>query len=308
LDPAELLQLSAGFERHFERGQPYAVLNVSHAQAPSVDAHARRQVVAWAGQPRVELASKKLCVGTATVVARPWERHALTAIHWFWTPSTPHEAVSTVSEGIAYCVSRLVERGVPLPGSPAAFSAAASRVVSSLPVAGLTRQSSPPPRRPMSLSGIRQKFDPSLKTLSDKKGSVVIGWVAQSVLWVRCSGHLSRSLGAAFAEELELRLTQGALIRCFLDASSLDSYDLLARTAAVRVLLSNASRLSSLLVLEWNGHASAVGQAVMGAVGTLMQTTTSGAEFEARLLDEAPLARQRIAAAAESSLAQRPPS
>lgn len=308
LDDHELLQLSAGFERYFERNRRYAVLNVSHLQAPSVEARARRQVVAWASQPRVKLASKELCVGTATVVARPWERHALTAIQWLWTPNTPHQAVSTVSEGVAYCVSQLVEHGVRLPEGRAAFFAASSRLVSGLPIAGLTRQSSPPPRHSMSTSGIRQKYDPSLKTLSDAKGSVVIGWVTESVLWARFGGHLSRSLGAVFADELELRLSQGALIRCFLDASRLDSYDLLARTAAVRVLLSNTSRLSSLVVLEWNGRASAVGQAIMGAVGTLMRTTTSRSEFEASLLTEAPLALQRIAATAERSIAQRLPS
>ena len=160
----------------------------------------------------------------------------------------------------------------------------------------------------MSASGIRPKYDPALKTLSDPKGSVVMGWVAESVLWARFAGHLSRSLGAVFADELELRLGDGALIRCFLDASRLDSYDLLARTAAVRVLLSNTSRLSSLVVLEWSEGASAVGRAIMGAVGTLMQTTTSRSQFDARLLSEAPLAMQRIARAPERSLAQRLPS
>ena len=308
LGERELLELSAGFERYFERGKPYAVLNVSHVQAPSVDARARKNVTAWASQPRVELASKELCVGTATVVARPWERHALTAIQWLWTPNTPHQPVSTVSEGIAYCVSQLVKRGVRLPESPAAFSATARRVASALPIAGLTRQSSPPPRHAMSASGIRQKYDPALKTLSDAKGSVVIGWVGESVLWARCSGHLSRSLGALFADELELRLSHGALIRCFLDPSLLDSYDLLARTAVVRALLSNTSRLSSLVVLEWSGRASAVGRALMSAVGPLMETTTSRSGFEASLLTEAPFALQRIAATTQRSLALRAPS
>jgi hypothetical protein len=205
----------------------------------------------------------------------------------------------------------LVERGVQLSESPAAFSTTVRRAASALPMAGLTRQSSPPPRGAMSASGIRQKYEPSLKTLSDAKGSAVIGWVGESVLWARFSGHLSRSLGALVADELELRLSQGALIRCFLDASRLDSYDLLARTAAVRVLLSNASRLSSLVVLEWTGRDSAVGRAIMSAVGTLMRATTLRSEFEASLLDEAPLAMLRIAATTERSLielAQRPSS
>lgn len=305
LEPAELEQLAAGFERYFERGKPYAVLNVSHVRAPSVDARARRQVAAWASQARVELASKELCAGTATVVARPWERHALTAIQWLWTPNTPHQAVSTASEGIAYCISQLVDSGVPLPDNPQAFSETCRRVVSALPISGLTRQSSPPPPLSMSASGIRQKYDPSLRTLSDPRGSAIIGWVAESVLWARFTGHLSRSLGARFADELELRLSQGALTRCFLDASLLDSYDLLARTAAVRVLLANTSRLSSLVVLEWSGRDSAVGRAIMEAVGALMQTTSSRSEFEASLLAEAPLAMRRIAATAKRTLAQR---
>jgi hypothetical protein len=108
-------QLSAGFERYFQRGEMYAVLNVTLLAAPRIDARDRRRIVDWANQPRVQRYSKRLCVGSATVVARAWERHALTAIQWLWTPPSPLLAATTVSEGLDFCVSCLVERAVPLP-------------------------------------------------------------------------------------------------------------------------------------------------------------------------------------------------
>ena|GEM_PF-1264330 len=301
-DDHELEQMSVGFDHYFKRGKPYAVLNVSHVRAPSVDAWARMQVAAWVNEPRVQLASRTLCAGSATVVARPWERHAMTAIQWLWTPVAPHRPVSTVSEGITYCLSSLLEHGIALPGGPEAFAAELKRVMHALPIAGLACDSSQPQHDSVPPREVRWASDPDMKTFSDAEGSVVMSWVGESVLWARFSGHLSRPLASAYAAELELRLARDTPVCYFVDASSLDSYDLLARTAAVRALVSHRHRLRSLLVLNWSTTVSAVGRAIMAAVGSPMKTTTSRPEFEARLLLDAPHALQRLAGLAELHL------
>jgi hypothetical protein len=303
-DDHELEQMSVGFEHYFKRDRPYALLNVSHVQAPSVDAWARMQVAAWVNEPRVQIASRRLCTGSATVVARPWERHAMTAIQWLWTPVAPHQPVNTVSEGIAYCLSSLVEAGIALPGSPEALGAELSRVLHALPIAGLARDSTQPAHDSAPSSGVRHASDPDMKTFSDEGGCVAMSWVGESVLWARFSGHLSRPLASAYAAELELRLACDTPVRYFVDASSLDSYDLLARTAAVRAVVSHRHRLRSLLVLNWSATVNAVGRAIMAAVGSPMKTTTSRPDFEASLLFEAPLALQRLDGHAELRLQQ----
>ena len=89
----EAQQLATGFEPHFQRGEPYAVLNVSSLTAEAPSARERLQIATWANQARVRQVSRLLCVGSATVVARDWERHALIALQWLWTPVSPHHPV-----------------------------------------------------------------------------------------------------------------------------------------------------------------------------------------------------------------------
>ena len=77
------------------------------------NARARKRIADWADAPRVRELSKKLCVASATVVAGPISRGALTAIMWLWKPASPHKAVANPSEAIDYSeVQRSVEGGV----------------------------------------------------------------------------------------------------------------------------------------------------------------------------------------------------
>jgi hypothetical protein len=293
-DSRELAQLASGFEPYFARGEPYAVLNVSRIDAAPLDARARMLLAAWANEPRVRRFSRQLCAGTATVVARPWERHALTAIQWLWTPVSPHRGVRTVAEGITYCIDRLTERGIALPAPPLAFAAELRRLVRGFSVAGLVQHAEQPAFGAGLLSQQRGASDFRLKKLFDSDGTITLGWIAESVLWARFSGHLSGSLSEQYVAELERRLVGARRIRFFVDASALSSFDLLGRTAALRVLLTNRQRLASVCMLNWRGGTSPLGHSIASAMGGSMQAVTQRPIFEALLQQQAPLAGLRI--------------
>lgn len=140
-DAPEVEQMATGFERYFRRAEPFAVLNAARVGANSPDARGRLRIAEWGNVPRVRQLSKLLCAGTATVMTFPWERRALTALSWLWTPPAPHQAVSSVDEGLAYCLARLAQRGAALPREPESFRIDVQRMLRGLSIAGL------PPRR-----------------------------------------------------------------------------------------------------------------------------------------------------------------
>jgi hypothetical protein len=140
-DEAEMEQMATGWERYFRRAEPYAVLNTARIGATAPDARGRLRIAQWGNLPRVRQFSKLLCAGTATVMTFPWERRAATALSWLWTPPSPFRSVSSVDEGLAYCLAALVERGADLPRDPEMFRIDVQRMLRGLSIAGL------PPRR-----------------------------------------------------------------------------------------------------------------------------------------------------------------
>ncbi|HEU4582977.1 MAG TPA: hypothetical protein VFS67_32180 [Polyangiaceae bacterium] len=140
-DEAEMEQMATGWERYFRRAEPYAVLNTARLGANAPDARGRLRIAQWGNQPRVRQFAKLLCAGSATVMTFPWERRAATALSWLWTPPSPCRSVSSVDEGLAYCLGALAERGVDLPRDPETFRIDVQRMLRGLSIAGL------PPRR-----------------------------------------------------------------------------------------------------------------------------------------------------------------
>jgi hypothetical protein len=140
-DEAEMEQMATGWERYFRRAEPYAVLNAARVGANAPDARGRLRIAQWGNLPRVRQFSKLLCAGTATVMTFPWERRAATALSWLWTPPSPCRSVSSVDEGLAYCLESLAQRGVDLPREPETFRIDVQRMLRGLSIAGL------PPRR-----------------------------------------------------------------------------------------------------------------------------------------------------------------
>jgi hypothetical protein len=291
-DESELEQLAAAFDVYFRRGERYATLSVTTLTAKPVDARARSQIAAWANQPRVRHFSKLLCVGSATVTARAWERRALTAFQWLWTPVAPHRAVSTVSEGLSFCIAHLVAAGVALPSDAIALESNLTRTISAFPIAGLPACGATPPGEVG--AGFTRGEKLQVKTLADADGAIEISWLGASVLWARFTGHLSVELATAYAGELEERLPAARAVQYFIDSGSLESYDLAARTIGLGVLASYRARLSSILALNWSASVSDVGQAILAGMSGLMHLTTNRVEFEAKLLAAAPLAGEVI--------------
>ena len=111
-DQAELDDMIRGFENYFARDERYALLNFTPGKPTVPDARYRRLIAGWANQPRVRDLSRKLCVGSATVVQGPLTRAALTAILWLWTPPSPHCSVATPREGVEWCLDKLLLSGI----------------------------------------------------------------------------------------------------------------------------------------------------------------------------------------------------
>lgn len=133
-----------------------------------------------------------------------------------------------------------------------------------------------------------------METLSEAGGVIVVGWVGDGVLWAKLTGTLSATLGESYAVKLERYIKSCPGLRYFVDASSLHSYDLLARSATARVLMANRQRIKSVVVLSWSGGISPPSRAVIVALDDLVETTTSTERFDVKLTEAAPLARQKI--------------
>jgi hypothetical protein len=145
--------------------------------------------------------------------------------------------------------------------------------------------------------------------VSDKEGSVTFGWVNARVFYTRFTGTLSVALGAAHVAALQAAIDSAPAISYFTDSSELDSYDLLARSALVRVLLSQRRKFTEMVVLSWAAELSPPGRALMDAIGEPLLILKDRAEFDRRLAVAAPMAiqairsaRKRVMPTTESSL------
>jgi hypothetical protein len=117
IDEAEIRTLDGNFRRYFHAGKRYAILTAVPPNTSYLDAKGRKLISDWAKQRDVSEFSRKLCVGTATVITSALARGAYTALMWIWTPTTPVQPVSSVTEGIDYCFERLRIEKVALPES-----------------------------------------------------------------------------------------------------------------------------------------------------------------------------------------------
>lgn len=135
---------------------------------------------------------------------------------------------------------------------------------------------------------------PKLEMLRDEKGSVLLCWVGRSVLHAKFSGALSEQLGLAFVACLEAGLPEGRTISCFCDASALEHYDVVARSAFARLVLARRRQFNSIVMLVLSGGVTPATKAFVSAVGEPVTLLTSLHEFDRLLTAAAPLARQRL--------------
>ncbi|MDF3070387.1 MAG: hypothetical protein K0R38_5988 [Polyangiaceae bacterium] len=141
-----------------------------------------------------------------------------------------------------------------------------------------------------------QKSAP-LELLADASGSVTFGWADDRVYYARFSRSLSARLGETFAARLAAAVEGVTSLSYFADARDLESYDLAARSAILRVLGRQRSKIEHLEVLWWDGTEPR--EAVRATFGESLHVTRNAAEFEARLVAYAPQARSMLVAKPE---------
>lgn len=137
-----------------------------------------------------------------------------------------------------------------------------------------------------------------LELLTDIAGTVAFGWADDGVYYARFSRCLSAKLGAAFAERLRCSLPATGSIKYFADGRALESYDLLARSAFVRVVNEHRKRFEQINLLAWSG--GEVSTALLEALGDPVSVSRDAIEFESRLLGAAPRARTKLGGKSES--------
>lgn len=133
--------------------------------------------------------------------------------------------------------------------------------------------------------------------LDDEEGSIAVGWAGDSVIYAMVEGGLSASLGARYAEHVGSLVRGLTGIYYFADLALMSRYDLLARSAFVRMALANRRCFESFTFLTWPEGVSPAARAFSDALGGDVTMCTQLGDFERRLLRAAPLARQRLSPA-----------
>lgn len=132
------------------------------------------------------------------------------------------------------------------------------------------------------------------EVIDDDEGSVAVGWASDSVIYAMVDGSLSATLGSRYAEHVQGMVRGLKGVHYFADAALMTRYDLLARSAFVRMALANRRCFDAFTFLTWPDAVSPAAHAFAGALGENVTMCTMLADFEGRLLRAAPFARQRI--------------
>jgi hypothetical protein len=132
------------------------------------------------------------------------------------------------------------------------------------------------------------------ETLDDTEGSARLGWAGDAVLYAFVTGGLSAALGARLASQVQTLVGGFSGVHYFCDAANMTRYDLLARSAFVRMALANRRRFASFTLLTWPAAVSPAMNAFTEALGDNVTLFSESSDFERRLLELAPFARHRI--------------
>jgi len=140
-------------------------------------------------------------------------------------------------------------------------------------------------------------YSAPLELLTDVWGSVTFGWADEGVYYARFSRSLSARLGEAFASRLRASLPANGAIKYFADGRALESYDLLARSAFVRLVSKHRQKFEQINILSWAGADSSA--VYLSVLGDAVVVSRDAIEFEARLLAVAPRVRVKLGAGTE---------
>lgn len=135
-----------------------------------------------------------------------------------------------------------------------------------------------------------------MELVSDKSGSMSFGWVGPGVYLVRASGEISATLGALQLSRLEAALEGQSSIRYFSDSRDVKGYDLLARSAFVRLILAQRKKFAALTMLTWAEGISTAAHTFASAIGEPLVLLSSASEFDRRLFLAAPRVKESLLA------------
>ena len=134
----------------------------------------------------------------------------------------------------------------------------------------------------------------ALRVLSDDKGTVVAGFLAANVYYLRVVGSISSSIGIRCASQVRQDLSNATSAVCFFDASSVEGSDFAARSAIMRAFLANRSHLTSIKLLTAPGLGAARARALVPMLDNSTEILASAALFNAQLLAAAPSAPSKL--------------
>ena len=135
-------------------------------------------------------------------------------------------------------------------------------------------------------------YSAPLELLTDVSGSVTFGWADDGVYYARFTRSLSGRLGEAFAARLRAALPAQGTLKYFADGRALESYDLLARSAFVRVVTEHRKKFELINILAWSGGEFSTGY--LSALGDAVVVARDAIDFETALLTVAPRARAKL--------------
>ena len=135
-------------------------------------------------------------------------------------------------------------------------------------------------------------YSAPLELLTDASGSVTFGWADEGVYYARFTRSLSARVGEAFANRLRAALPATGTIKYFADGRALESYDLRARSAFVRLVTEHPRKFELVSILGWAG--AEMSRAYLDVLGEAVVVTRNDIDFETRLLNAAPRARAKL--------------
>jgi hypothetical protein len=133
-----------------------------------------------------------------------------------------------------------------------------------------------------------------LQVISDGRGTVVMGFLAAGVYYLRFLDEIVSGLGIRCASQIRKDLADTTAVACFFDVASTEGGDFAARSAVVRALLSNRRRLTSVATLVATGPVVAKARALVSIPGCAAHVVTSADTFLAQMLEVAPLAQTKL--------------
>jgi hypothetical protein len=141
---------------------------------------------------------------------------------------------------------------------------------------------------------VERDMPKALEIICDARGTIVIGFLAGDVLYLRATGEISSGLGTLCVTQLRTLLSAKKSVSCFFDFSSALGSDLAARNAIMHALITRRHRLASILALVRGGAMIARARAMIAILAGLVRLVDDASAFHEALLDAAPSAQKRL--------------